>query len=160
MEGVYYVNQIIEIDDDIFNEIYQLYKQLLTDANFTINDLKMMIKQDNILVGAFILYNKSLIYKTKLIGLATLHIEKRSLYDKPIGHIKDVIVHEEFRKIGMAKGMTEKLLKIAKKNNCLMVEINSNFEINKYFMSSFIRFQKLNKGIISEKENYLSILIN
>ena len=154
MEGVYYINQIEEINQEIYIEIHQLYKQLLPDVNFTINDLEMMIQKDNILVGAFVLYNKSLKYKTKLIGLATLNIQDNIIY-KSIGQIQDVIVDKEFRKVGMAKGMIRKLLQIAKNKNCYKVGINSDPETIQYFMSTFQEFQKYNNSVISQEYSFL-----
>jgi dTDP-4-amino-4,6-dideoxygalactose transaminase/predicted GNAT family N-acyltransferase len=68
-----------------------------------------------------------------IIATAKLLIEKK-IFDN-VGHIEDVVVDKEWRGIGLGKMMVEKLVDIAKENNCYKIVLNANDSLSKFYTS-------------------------
>ena len=69
----------------------------------------------------------------KIIGSGTLLIENKVIHNMgSVGHIEDIIIHNNYRKLGLGKKIIDELVNISIKANCYKIildcsEKNSNF---------------------------------
>lgn len=64
--------------------------------------------------------------KHKIVGMATIFIEKTLLHTK--GIIEDVVVNEDQRGKGLGEQLTEKLIEIARQQSCEFIDLTSRPE--------------------------------
>ena len=69
----------------------------------------------------------------KICGSATLLVEDKFIFNiSKVGHIEDVIVHEQYRKRGIGKKIMQKLRARAKEIGCYKITLACSNEV-KYF---------------------------
>jgi len=84
-------------------------------------------------------YKVELYLGDKKIGRAFLYIIKNDLHKEPYGLLEDLYVEEEFRGKGFGKMLVQKILEIAKEENCYKIIATSRF--NREYVHSF--YEKL-----------------
>ena len=76
--------------------------------------------------------------ENKIVASATVFIEYKFIHNNQnVGHIEDVVVDSNFRKSGFARKLIDKLLQVAKDENCYKIILNCKRDIVGYY-------QKLN----------------
>lgn len=84
----------------------------------------------------------------KIIGTGTLLIENKVIHNMgSVGHIEDIIIHNNYRKQGLGKKLIDELIKISIKANCYKTildcsEKNSNFYEKSGFTKKEIQMVK------------------
>jgi glucosamine-phosphate N-acetyltransferase len=75
----------------------------------------------------------------QIVATGTLFIEPKLIHDvSKIGHIEDIIVSKEYRKMGLGKKMINYLVNLAKQQKCYKVILNcTNNYISFYEKCSF-----------------------
>ena len=158
MDGIFYSKQIEIITADEVPVFLNLYKQLDPSLNsICIKYLISMIKNpNNIFVGSYKLYKHGGEFKMGLIGIATLHLEKKIIHNgKYLGHIEDVVVDSAYRKKGAAKGMIRELIKQATANNCYKVILSCDPALSNLYKNVFNEYNLKQKEEVS-----LSLYLN
>lgn len=70
------------------------------------------------------------------VGSATLMLQHRFAYDgKPVAHIEDVVVHEQYRNLGIAKQLVGQLIGEAKMLGCYKVILSCSDKLTKMYSS-------------------------
>lgn len=73
-------------------------------------------------------------YDNKIIGTAKIFIEYKLHNNfKNIGHIEDFVIDEKFRKNGLGYLLIDKLIEIAKNNNCYKIVLNCNDDVINFY---------------------------
>tara|TARA_Y100000389_G_scaffold171984_1_gene180059 strand:- start:19946 stop:20371 length:426 start_codon:yes stop_codon:yes gene_type:complete len=84
----------------------------------------------------------------KIIGTGTLLIENKVIHNMgSVGHIEDIIIHNNYRKQGLGKKLIDELINISIKANCYKTildcsEKNSNFYQKSGFTKKEIQMVK------------------
>ena len=84
----------------------------------------------------------------KIIGSGTLLIENKVIHNMgSVGHIEDIIIHNNYRKLGLGKKIIDELVNISIKANCYKIildcsEKNSNFYEKSGFTKKEIQMVK------------------
>jgi glucosamine-phosphate N-acetyltransferase len=88
--------------------------------------------------------NNSLIYiacindinnlEFNIIGSGTILIENKFIHGgMNVGHIEDIVIHENYRKIGISQILLDKLKEFAKKNNCYKIILDCKESISNVY---------------------------
>lgn len=75
-----------------------------------------------------------------IIGSATLFIEYKFIHNMgKVGHIEDVVIHQEFRNYGLGKLIIDMLIMLAKKSGCYKIILNcARDNVNFYQKCGFV----------------------
>jgi len=69
-----------------------------------------------------------------IIATGTLLIEYKFIHDyKNVGHIEDVVVHDDYRYLGIGSKIIQHLVDIAKQNNCYKIILNCNEKLKNFY---------------------------
>ena len=61
----------------------------------------------------------------KLVASATLLIEPKFIHGcSAVGHVEDLVVHKEYRGLGLAKDLVQRCVRVCQKENCYKVILN------------------------------------
>lgn len=61
----------------------------------------------------------------KIVASVTLLIEPKFIHGcSAVGHIEDLVVHKEYRGLGLAKGLVQRCVRVCEKENCYKVILN------------------------------------
>jgi glucosamine-phosphate N-acetyltransferase len=70
----------------------------------------------------------------KVVGATTLLIEHKFIHGcGKVGHIEDVVVHENFRKQGISDSLIEKAINVAKEGGCYKVILNCHEKLAPFY---------------------------
>lgn len=69
--------------------------------------------------------------KNKIVATGKIFIETK-FYDS-VGHIEDIVVDKNYRKLGLGKKIIEHLVKHAKNQNCYKVILSANDKVKKFY---------------------------
>ena len=84
-----------------------------------------------------------------IIGTGTIIIENKFIHGgMNVGHVEDIVIHENYRRMGISQTILEKLKEFAKNNNCYKIILDckesvssvykkNNFEVNGLQMSYY-----------------------
>lgn len=84
----------------------------------------------------------------KIIGSGTLLIENKVIHNMgSVGHIEDIVIHNNYRKQGLGKKLIDELINISIQSNCYKIildcnEKNLNFYQNSGFTKKEIQMVK------------------
>ena len=113
-----------------YEKYLQLINQFRPVKNITFNDF--CVQYDKI----FNSNSKILIYEkdNKIIGSITLIIEFKIIYDlSKVCHIEDIIVDNNFRRMGIGSSLLNEVKRIAKDENCYKVTLVCNKDISLFY---------------------------
>ena len=84
----------------------------------------------------------------KIIGTGTLLIENKIIHNMGlVGHVEDIIIHNNYRKLGLGKKLIDELINISIQSSCYKIildcnEKNVNFYQNSGFTQKEIQMVK------------------
>ena len=130
-------NQIEEIIKEYTILLQQLTQTTILTKEDFINNLHKIQNMGCI----YVCYYKTSENKICIIGTGTIIIEPKLIRSgRNVGHIEDIVVDKNFRSIGIAKKIIEKLLSFGHENNCYKVILDANEDLcNFYEKSGFKR---------------------
>lgn len=89
-----------------------------------------------------------------LIGTGTLLIEEKLTYGGcKMGHIENILIHEEHRGMRHGETIVEHLLDIAKTNGCYRVDLNCHSELENFYKKNNFNKDNISMNIYI-KENF------
>jgi ribosomal protein S18 acetylase RimI-like enzyme len=106
------------------NEIHGLLMQLWPDKKVDKENTRAIFQK-----GLENKSNKYLIARTKnvIVGFISLSIKNSMWQEGNIGHVDELIVDKNFRKMGVGLLLLESITIIAKDNDCKLLELDSAF---------------------------------
>ena len=118
-----------------FNEIFNLLKQLWTDLEL---DYNLLLEVYNKAVDSEI--QKLIVGKIndEIIGFCSLTIKSNLWQAGNIGHIDELVIDKEYRGNGFGKRMIESITEIAQDLKCKRIELDTAFhrkESHKFYES-------------------------
>jgi len=124
------------------NDYYKDYLTLLEQLTIVEEE-----KIDFIQFQSFVnnLSNKHIIIviedNNKIIGTGTLLIENKVIHNMGlVGHIEDIVIHNNYRKQGLGKKLIDELINISIQSNCYKSILDCNEKnVNFYQNSGFIQ---------------------
>ena len=126
---------------DDHSDLSELYMDFFENAQeFDKDELKKVLQEyyqnETLCVGVF--------KQGDLVGVGNLQIVKKLHMEagKPrllnVGQIDNVIIHKQFRGIGLGKNLINRLCEIAKNNQCVSVTLHcTNYNVNFYTTCGF-----------------------
>lgn len=73
-------------------------------------------------------------FEDKVIASGTILIEPKFIHScSNVAHIEDIVVHRDFRNLGYARIIIEKLLNLAKDHNCYKVILDCKEDIKDFY---------------------------
>jgi glucosamine-phosphate N-acetyltransferase len=132
-----------------YNDYYKDYLALLEQLTIVEKE-----KIDFIQFESFVnnLSNKHIIIviedNNKIIGTGTLLIENKVIHNMGlVGHMEDIVIHNNYRKQGLGKKIIDELINISIQSNCYKIildcnEKNVNFYQNSGFKQKEIQMVK------------------
>ena len=96
---------------------YEIFLHILLNIKNNKNHKIFVIENNNIICGTI-----------------TLLIENKFIYGgKSLGHIEDLVVHDEYRKSGLGTQLIDYCIDYAKQNNCKKVALCSRIDAQKFY---------------------------
>ena len=112
------------------NEHYLQYKALInSDISEEVfyNFIHNTLNENHIII---VLEDKN----KHIIGSGTIIIEKKLTYGGcKMGHLENILIHEEYRGKGYGESLINKLLEICKEKKCYRVDLNCNDELEHFY---------------------------
>jgi len=117
--------QVIENNNSQIEEIIESYIILLSQLTET-----PMLSKDEFMKNLLEIKNMGYIYvcyknvenKISIIGSGTIIFEPKIIRSgKYVGHIEDIVVDNNFRSMGISKKIIDKLVLLAKEQNCYKI---------------------------------------
>ncbi len=72
--------------------------------------------------------------KIKILGSGTIIYEPKLIHGcKNVGHIEDIVVHDSYRSIGIAKNILNILVDFSNKNNCYKVILDCKEDLTFFY---------------------------
>ena len=129
MKDQYSIRKIeLEDFDTIFSLLQDLSKFLPAKSEFN-NIWKNFMLQKNV-YGFVLIENKN----NKLIGYSSISIEIKVRGGK-MGHIEDVVIDKNYRKLGLGKYLIDYLTNFAKLENCYKISLECRKNNIKFYES-------------------------
>lgn len=132
-------------DTDYYKDYLTLLEQLTIVEKEKINFIQFKKFINN-------LSNKHIIIviedNNKIIGTGTLLIENKIIHNMGfVGHVEDIIIHNNYRKLGLGKKLIDELINISIQSSCYKIildcnEKNVNFYQNSGFTQKEIQMVK------------------
>ena len=112
------------------NTDYERYIKLI-DSNISENHFNTFITDVLNTNHIIIVMEDSL---QNIIGTGTLLIEEKLTYGGcKMGHIENILIHEEHRGMGHGEALVEHLLDIAKTTGCYRIDLNCHTELENFY---------------------------
>lgn len=123
---------------DRYDEIKDSYIELLSQLTVAENVLSEVffrkIEEISKMGEIIICYEIDEKNNIKLIGSGTVIYEPKIIHScKYVGHIEDIVVHNEYRSLGIAKRIIEDLVKQSFDRNCYKVILDCKDELCKFY---------------------------
>lgn len=131
--------QLTQENSSQLEEIIEEYIKLLSQLTET-----PMLSKDEFMKNLFQIKNMGCIYicyygstsenKICIIGSGTIILEPKIIRNgKYVGHIEDIVVDKNFRSMGISKKIIDKLLLLAKEQNCYKVILDCKAELCEFY---------------------------
>lgn len=73
-------------------------------------------------------------YEDKIIGTGTLLIEHKIIHSLgKVGHIEDIVIDNEYRGLGLAKMLIDKLISIGTSENCYKIILDASDDVAGFY---------------------------
>lgn len=141
-EILLYYNMIIrEINESDYNKGFlNLFQQLNnTEIKMSFEKFKNKLLKMNSSKIIVVEFNNF------IIATGKVYIEEK--FYNNVAHIEDIIVHKNFRKIGLGKKIVKKLIDYAHEQKCYKVILNCKEEIVKFYKSNNFKIVGTEMGI-------------
>jgi glucosamine-phosphate N-acetyltransferase len=120
--------------DEIKNSYIELLSQLTTAENISTELFLSKIEEIHKIGDIIICYHIDDENNMKIIGSGTVIYEPKIIHScKYVGHIEDIVVHNEYRSLGIAKRIIEYLVKQSFDRNCYKVILDCKDELCKFY---------------------------
>lgn len=128
---------------------YKNYKKLI-DSDINIDYFKHFI--ENVLNKNHKIYVLEL--NNNIIGTGTILIEEKLTYGgSKLGHIENILIHEDHRGKGHGEFLVKKLLNVCKQEKCYRVDLNCVKELEKFYNKNKFNQNSISMNIYF-KENF------
>jgi glucosamine-phosphate N-acetyltransferase len=109
--------------EDIRFQYMKLLSFLTNAPDISIKDFLDRVNQISKIGDIIVCYYEDLENnKIKILGSGTIIYEPKLIHGcKNVGHIEDIVVHDSYRSIGIAKNILNILVDFSNKNNCYKV---------------------------------------
>jgi glucosamine-phosphate N-acetyltransferase len=109
--------------EDIKTQYISLLSFLTYTPNITTSQFLYQINEISKMGDIFICYVYNITSKSiNILGSGTIIYETKIIHGcKNVGHIEDIVVHENYRSHGIGQKIVEKLTELANKKNCYKV---------------------------------------
>jgi glucosamine-phosphate N-acetyltransferase len=130
--------QLTQENSSQLEEIIEEYIKLLSQLTET-----PMLSKDEFMKNLFQIKNMGCIYicyyntsenKICIVGSGTIIFEPKIIRSgKYVGHIEDIVVDKNFRSMGISKKIIDKLLLLAKEQNCYKVILDCKTNLSQFY---------------------------
>jgi len=135
MEYISLLDLIKEEQENIKSQYIHLLSYLTSTYDLTLEQFNSNIQEISrmgLIMVCILRESKSV----KLIGSGTIIIEPKIIHGgKSVGHIEDVVVHPQYRNLGIAQTILDKLVDYSKKD-CYKVILNCNPNMEQFYNKS------------------------
>ena len=77
----------------------------------------------------------------RIVGCGTVIIEPKMIHRaRAVGHIEDLVIDDEYRGLGIARGILNRLVELSDRNNCYKVILDCSDELVGFY--SRVGFEK------------------
>lgn len=124
--------------NDYYKEYLTLLEQLTIVEKEKINYEQFRNFVDNLSNNHIIIVIED---NNKIVGTGTLLIENKVIHNMGlVGHIEDIVIHNNYRKQGLGKKLIDELINISIQSNCYKTILDCNEKnVNFYQNSGFIQ---------------------
>jgi glucosamine-phosphate N-acetyltransferase len=129
--------KLIENNNSQIEEIIESYIKLLSQLTET-----PMLSKDEFMKKLLEIKNMGCIYvcyknvenKISIVGSGTIIFEPKIIRSgKYVGHIEDIVVDKNFRSMGISKKIIDKLVLLAKEQNCYKVILDCKTNLSQFY---------------------------
>jgi glucosamine-phosphate N-acetyltransferase len=120
-----------EIIEEIKNQYLFLLSFLTHTPTITTEEFIYQINEISKIGVIIICYSKNVETQTIVVlGSGTILYEPKIIHGcKKVGHIEDIVVHQNYRSYGIAKNILNQLTVLAKENNCYKIILDCKKEL-------------------------------
>jgi len=127
------------ISEENYDSIIKLYN-LLSKVDKTLFTYENMIEYFHSLHPSHNIY--AYIMNNKIVGLITLLIEPKIIHNgKFVGHIEDLVVDADYRKMSVASKLIDYVIVISKLNNCYKVILDCVPELESFYNKNGLSYK-------------------
>jgi glucosamine-phosphate N-acetyltransferase len=130
--------KLIENNNSQIEEIIESYIKLLsqlTETPILSKDefMKKLLEIKN-MGYIYVCYYKNVENKISIVGSGTIIFEPKIIRSgKYVGHIEDIVVDKNFRSMGISKKIIDKLVLLAKEQNCYKVILDCKTNLSQFY---------------------------
>lgn len=121
------------------NEDYLSLLSQFRETNITVEQAIKLFRKSKPIIYVAILDDK-------FVGSATLILEQKFIHNAGIvGHIEDVVVHKEYRKLGIGKKLIEKIIQRCREVKAYKAILGCEFNVSTFYEK--LGFNSFNQGM-------------
>ena len=115
---------------DYYKNYINLLSQLTNIGNISFEQFSIKFQTiNNSNIHIFVIENNNIIIVT-----ATILIEDKFIHNcSKVGHIEDIVIDKNYRKLGLGKVMIEYLVEFAKKQNCYKIILDCDKNLVSFY---------------------------
>ena len=126
--------KIYNLKDILFEidpiQIFNLLKQLTESPQIESETVYKIVTELPSNHNIFVIIND----KKKLVGMITIFVETKLIHGgKSVGHIEDLVVDSEYRRLGIGKHLIEFCKSYAERRNCYKIILDCNAETKSFY---------------------------